>query len=65
MSAVPASSTLPVSTPPPASRMPGLLLTAALATVALLLGDALPLLGGAVLGIVLGMAVGRCSRADE
>ena len=58
MSAVPASSTLPVSTPPPASRIPGLLLTAALAAVALLLGQALPLLGGAVLGIVLGMAVG-------
>ena len=59
MSAVPASSTLPASTPPQASRIPGLLLTAALAAVALLLGQALPLLGGAVLGIVLGMAVGH------
>lgn len=59
MSAVPASPTLPALRPPPASRVPGVLLAAVLAAIAMALGQALPLLGGAVLGIVLGMAVGH------
>ena len=59
MSAVPASSALPSLLPPPTSRVPGLLLAAALAAVALALGHALPLLGGAVIGIGLGMAVSQ------
>lgn len=45
-------------TPHPASRWPGLLLTVALALLAQWLGRALPLVGGAVIGIVLGMLVG-------
>ena len=59
MSAVPASPTLPALRPPPASRVPGVLLASVLAAIAMALGQALPLLGGAVLGIVLGMAVGH------
>lgn len=46
----------PVSDPP--RLWPGLLLTAALALFAQWLGHALPLVGGAVIGIVLGMLVG-------
>ena len=45
------------SQPPTARLWPGLLLTAALAGVAMALGRAFPLVGGAVIGIVLGMVV--------
>src|SRR5262245_19916837 len=58
MSAVSTSPALPSLLPPSTSRVPGLLLTAVLAAIALALGHALPLLGGAVIGILLGMAVG-------
>lgn len=58
MHAVTATHVAPSLTPQPAGRWPGLLLTAALALVALALGHALPLIGGAVIGIVLGIAVG-------
>ena len=37
--------------------LPGLLLVAAIAAIALLLGHAMPLVGGAVCGIVLGIVV--------
>ncbi|MFT3763150.1 MAG: putative sulfate exporter family transporter [Pseudoxanthomonas sp.] len=53
------SSTASVAAPAPrpASRWPGLLLVAALALLAQWLGHVFPLVGGAVIGIVLGMVV--------
>lgn len=59
MSVAAASPALPAFLPQKPSRVPGLLLTVALAGIALVLGQALPLLGGAVIGIVLGMLVGN------
>ncbi|MFC4525469.1 putative sulfate exporter family transporter [Dyella halodurans] len=46
-----------LSAPTLNQRLPGLLLSVAIALVALLLGKAVPLIGGPVFGIVLGIAV--------
>lgn len=48
-----------------ASRWPGLILTFCVATVAWLLGDRFPLIGGAVFGILLGMLLQATGRIGD